>query len=272
MRLDPEGEIAQDLRPQAIAQADILESDHPPVSANSIRAAELPSLRCRAPTKPSPASTRARNWAFTRLSRCRQTVQPEAPNLPDGGVCHGFRSINGRLVRSAPKMPDDAMLIVCPNCATSYSIEPASLRRGWPYRPLRPLQNHMVRERPGAGPGMTASAEVRPAEARARRPAGVIRPDDRSPAPHGCDALNSTASALRSRRRQPTFPHTGPVAIADAPSAGPANGRTAIFRAANRNPTKPTTSSRDASDCRRAALRRVDSSHWTALILVLLRL
>ena len=28
MRLDAEGEVAQDLRPQAVAQADILESDH----------------------------------------------------------------------------------------------------------------------------------------------------------------------------------------------------------------------------------------------------
>ena len=31
MRLDAEGEVAQDLRPQAVAQADILESDHAPL-------------------------------------------------------------------------------------------------------------------------------------------------------------------------------------------------------------------------------------------------
>ena len=35
MRLDAEGEVAQDLRPQPIAQADILESDHAPRSVNA---------------------------------------------------------------------------------------------------------------------------------------------------------------------------------------------------------------------------------------------
>src|SRR5689334_24579951 len=42
-------------------------------------------------------------------------------------VWHGFRLINGRLVRFGTQNACDAMLIVCPNCSTSYAIEPASL-------------------------------------------------------------------------------------------------------------------------------------------------
>lgn len=41
---------------------------------------------------------------------------------------HGFRSINGRVVGSLNLgTPADAMLIVCPSCATSYMIDPASV-------------------------------------------------------------------------------------------------------------------------------------------------
>ena len=43
---------------------------------------------------------------------------------------HGFRSVNGRLLPSGldPRCSlDSPMLIVCPNCATSYQVEPSSL-------------------------------------------------------------------------------------------------------------------------------------------------
>ncbi len=40
---------------------------------------------------------------------------------------HGFQSINGRLLGFGIEITADAMLIVCPSCATSYLIDPASV-------------------------------------------------------------------------------------------------------------------------------------------------
>jgi predicted Zn finger-like uncharacterized protein len=72
------------------------------------------------------------NSAFTALSRHRQSHQGRKNKvtgpigrLGHGG--HGFQSINGRLLGFGIEITADAMLIVCPSCATSYLIDPASV-------------------------------------------------------------------------------------------------------------------------------------------------
>ncbi len=112
MGVDAKAEVAQDLRAEPVAQADILESDHP-VPPNTARA------DCR-----------------------RRLIRPAANLPPPGGAgspCRfGFQSVNGSPARLAAKLPcssDSPMLIVCPNCATSYDR-----RRGKPAAERPPVR------------------------------------------------------------------------------------------------------------------------------------
>ena len=164
------------------------------------------------------------------------------------------------------------MLIACPNCATSYNIEPASL--GEAGRTVRCARCKTAWFASGleATPELTASANDALADGQARGPVGVIRPDgpvtgtamDAMPAQDDGEAAGATTPATVDA------PHPEPVAIADAPSVVPSM----------EPPTAPLSTAKPDSDeadnfvarrkrlqARRVKARR--SSHWTALILVL---
>ena len=61
----------------------------------------------------------------------------------------GFRFVNGRPLPSSlsPSRLDSPMLIVCPNCATSYRVEPSSLGASGTLGALRALSHDLVRPR-----------------------------------------------------------------------------------------------------------------------------
>ncbi len=73
------------------------------------------------------------------------------------------------------------MLIACPNCATSYNIEPASL--GAAGRTVRCARCKTTWFASGleTAPEMAASANDAFADGEARAPVGVIRPDEPLP-------------------------------------------------------------------------------------------
>lgn len=162
------------------------------------------------------------------------------------------------------------MLIACPNCATSYDIEPASL--GAAGRTVRCARCKTTWFASGleAAPEMAASTNDALADGEAGAPVGVIRPDepvagtatDAMPTQHDDEVASGGASA--------DAPHPEPVTIVDAPSVVP--------------PIEPPTSPHSAAKSeideadnfvarrKRLQARRVKarrSSHWTALILVL---
>ena len=164
------------------------------------------------------------------------------------------------------------MLIACPNCATSYNIEPASLGvAGRTVRCAR-CKTAWFASSLEQTPELTASANDGLAAGEARAPFGVIRPDepvpgtanDAMPTQHDSEAASVAAPAPEDA------PHPEPVTIADAPSVVPPI----------EPPAGPLSTSRSESDeadnfvarrkrlqARRVKARR--SSHWTALILVL---
>ena len=119
------------------------------------------------------------------------------------------------------------MLIVCPNCATSYNIDPASLgAAGRTVRCAR-CKTAWFAERPGAAPELTASANDGViAEAKRAALSASYVPMDRVTADYDADAMPASAddgeAASVARRPQPVdAPHPEPVAIADAPSVVP---------------------------------------------------
>src|SRR5689334_12672805 len=106
MRLDAEREVTQDLGSQAIAQAYILKSDHPPLSDNSLWPAESRGWPRLSEYPGMPFMARGlgiRNCAFTGLSCCRHSGAGAKALWQS--ACHGFRSINGRLLGLGHKKP-----------------------------------------------------------------------------------------------------------------------------------------------------------------------
>ena len=125
VRLDAEREVAQDLRAQPVAQADVLESDHPPLSDKFPKRP-----RESRPGPRSQASRRPLRGArvFTGLSRRRHSGRGENGEKPPFVAGPGMVSdplTDGWYV--GHPITIDAMLIACPNCSTSYMIDPASL-------------------------------------------------------------------------------------------------------------------------------------------------
>ncbi len=170
----------------------------------------------------------------------------------------------------APKYPDDAMLIACPNCATSYNIEPASL--GTAGRTVRCARCKTTWFASGleAAAEMTASANSALAESEAHAPVGVIRPDgpvavtttDVMPNPQGQEVPSDSTPA--------DAPHAEPVTIADAPSVVPPIEPPAApppIAKSEPDEAENFVARRKRLQARRVKARR--SSHWTALILVL---
>src|SRR5208282_4106066 len=106
---------------------------------------------------------------------------PGGTDLP-GGL--GFQSVNGSPARVAakPRAPDSPMLIVCPNCATSYDVDVASLRPAG--RRVRCVRCRTVwdAELPRAEKLVAAAEALAPAEAAVERVAAAPPPAPEAPA------------------------------------------------------------------------------------------
>lgn len=165
------------------------------------------------------------------------------------------------------------MLIVCPNCSTSYAIEPASL--GAAGRSVRCARCKTTWFADGSTPApeMTAATD----EAATEGFTGVLRPDQpvngsavgpaisREPD----DAVHAEATHSDPTHAPAEVPAPEPVAIADAPSLVPP-----IAPPASSDTPAPESDEIDNFVVRRKRLqaRRKQarrSSRWTAIILVL---
>jgi predicted Zn finger-like uncharacterized protein len=177
------------------------------------------------------------------------------------------------------QIPIDAMLIACPNCATSYNIEPASLgAAGRTVRCARCKTTWFVSGLE-ATPEMTASANDALADGEARAPVGVIRPDepfagtamDAMATQNDGEVADATAAAQNNSSAPAEAPPPEPVAITDAPSVvPPIEPPTAAPHSAAKleaDEADNFVARRKRLQARRVKARR--SSHWTALILVL---
>ena len=160
------------------------------------------------------------------------------------------------------------MLIICPSCSTSYTIEPGSLgAAGRTVRCVR-CKNTWFADATSAVPEMKVTADAEAAESQTFT--GVIRPDatnsavtDEVPAEAAHDDAALEASS--------PMPVPEAAAIADAPSLVPPMEPPA--------PPEATASGSDPDEVENFAIRRKRlqakrqqsrrSSRWTALILVL---
>jgi predicted Zn finger-like uncharacterized protein len=157
------------------------------------------------------------------------------------------------------------MLIVCPNCSTSYTIEPGSLgSAGRAVRCARCKTTWFADTSPAE---VTALADGAIDESDAHESPGVIRPD-RGPA-HAGDMEPAESAIADEPTPEPAESPAPPAAIADAPSLVPG-----IEPASSDLPTgsesdeiENFTARRKRLQARRRQVRR--SSRWTALILVL---
>jgi predicted Zn finger-like uncharacterized protein len=151
------------------------------------------------------------------------------------------------------------MQIACPNCSTSYEIDPASL--GAAGRTVRCARCKTTWFADGA------VAEPVAAEAESEAFKGVLPPDE---IPATSDTEVSQHSADAAEPEVPAGPAEPdrPVAIADAPSLVPAAEPTATPDAdSDSDEVENFAARRKRLQARRKQARR--SSRWTALILVL---
>jgi predicted Zn finger-like uncharacterized protein len=172
--------------------------------------------------------------------------------------CHGFRSINGRLLGWAPKNTIVAMLIACPSCSTSYTIDPASLgEAGRNVRCARCKNTWFA-----GGP----TAEPVAAEAETQAFTGVLRPDGVPAAPSDPNPPEDSADATEPVAAPPEAREPG--VIADAPSlVPPVDPSVPPDNGADSDEIENFAARRKRLHARRKEARR--SSRWTALILVL---
>ncbi len=165
------------------------------------------------------------------------------------------------------------MLIVCPNCSTSYAIEPASLGAGRSVRCAR-CKTTWFADGSTPAPEMTAASDNGATEGFS----GVIRPDQQvkssasdseiSQEPDD-DAVHSEAAHSSPVSAPAEDPTPEPIAIADAPSLVPTIASQATTETAAPEPDEIDNFvvRRKRLQARRKQARR--SSRWTAIILVL---
>ena len=130
MRIDTEREVTQNLRSQTVAQAHILESDHPPLSPKYLirPPRSEPGRGPRRVQKPSPAAHSSRTVLFFtglwRPTGRKLAIPPMFPGVAmvSDPLTDGWYLCTRKLV--------GPMHIVCPNCSTSSAIEEASLGAG----------------------------------------------------------------------------------------------------------------------------------------------
>jgi len=188
------------------------------------------------------------------------------------GGFHGFRSINGRLVRFGQPNTIDPMLIVCPSCSTSYTIEPASLgSAGRTVRCAR-CKTTWFADTSNAASEVTAVADN---ESEVQGSPGVLRPDqatnraggDNEPAHESAEAAHAMAADAQSDPAPADTQLPEPVAIADAPSLVPSEPPPDAVAGSETDEIENFAARRRRLQARRKEARR--SSRWTALILVL---
>ncbi|HET9716102.1 MAG TPA: MJ0042-type zinc finger domain-containing protein [Pseudolabrys sp.] len=198
---------------------------------------------------------------FTKAAnRCRQ----KRPKNPTRKRRHGFRSINGRLLVLGIKIQRCHLLIACPDCATSYMIDPASLGpAGRTVRCARCRTTWFAEANPQFAP---AGEDER---------IGIIRPDRPHSAGASIEAAQSEPrsgvdEAIPSAEADSTLPEL-PTTIADAPSIVPAQDNLesaeGLAAPAGADEIENFTARRKRLQAKRKKARR--SSRWTALILVL---
>jgi predicted Zn finger-like uncharacterized protein len=210
---------------------------------------------------------------------------------------HGFRSVNGRLVGFLDPNAAEAMLIVCPSCATSYMIDPASVGPGGRTVRCARCRTTWFAGGPKTVPAVTAFVDSVIAEAEAQSPGAPSAPAPAQAtdnAPIAADDFGAESSepatehaqtmsdvGAKSPPAEPATPHTAlvpyednapePVAITDAPSLVPPIEHAPLPNATNADLDSEDIESfaarRDRLKTRRQHARR--SSRWTALILVL---
>ena len=148
------------------------------------------------------------------------------------------------------------MLIACPNCSTSYMIDPASLgEAGRTVRCAR-CKTTWFASKPELA---TAGTDDDPTAA-----IGVIRPDQRmQDRAEGTGAEEHTSETVA----QDVEAAQAPVTIADAPPIAPEEPPTAAEATAEADEIENFAARRKRLQARRNKERR--SSRWTALILVL---
>jgi predicted Zn finger-like uncharacterized protein len=157
------------------------------------------------------------------------------------------------------------MLIVCPNCSTSYAIEPGSL--GADGRTVRCARCKTTWFADAVSAEMPAMAEAASEASEAYESSGVIRPD-RGTGPSGDDTEPAEEHvAAPGDPAQEASPIALPAAIADAPSLVPAIEPSGIPAGSEPDEIENFTVRRKRLQARRNRARR--SSRWTALILVL---
>jgi len=150
------------------------------------------------------------------------------------------------------------MLIACPSCATSYTIDPASLGEAG-----RTVRCARCKTTWFAG---ASTAEPVAAEAETEAFTGVLRPDDVPAAVTDPDPLQRTADATEPAPAAPAARE--PAIIADAPSLVPPVDPTVLpDNGTDSDEIENFAARRKRLQARRKEARR--SSRWTALILVL---
>ena len=170
----------------------------------------------------------------------------------------------------------DPMLITCPNCSTSYAVEPASL--GVDGRTVRcaRCKSTWFASASSNTPEMSAAGDVSVEGAEAPESTGVLRPDhpvsqtddNAGPAQEAADATQPMAPAVRGAPT-PASTASDPIAITDAPSVVPSidSPSSDASPGADADEIENFTARRKRLQARRSKARR--SSRWTALILVL---
>jgi predicted Zn finger-like uncharacterized protein len=172
----------------------------------------------------------------------------------------------------------DPMLIVCPSCSTSYTIEPTSLGSGGRTVRCARCKTTWFADTSNSPPEMTAVGEATADESEAPGSPGVLRPDqtaagidsDAAPAQESAEMVTADAAARSDplpARAEPAV--AAPVAVADAPSLVPSIEPPSPDAAAGSesDEIEHFTTRRRRLQTRRSQARR--SSRWTALILVL---
>ena len=184
------------------------------------------------------------------------------------------------------------MLIVCPSCATSYMIDPASLgasgrtvrcarcKATWYAGPTKPASNLDA-----FVDGVIAEAEAQPAGAAEAPPAAARSSAPPAPPPTAAAAADDfgaepeapvprpqpAPAAGEMPRIEPAAIAPEPVAVADAPSLGPPIEQPALPQAPNaeidNDDIESYAARRERMQVRRKKSRR--SSRWTAIVLVL---
>jgi len=156
----------------------------------------------------------------------------------------------------------DAMLIACPNCSTSYTIDSASLGPAG-----RTVRCARCKSTWFAGGAATVAGEAELVSTGVLRPDQMPQPVDRGVVPEQQDVEAAEPTATPSEIAPSPEKIAEPVTIANAPPLAPIDPP-APEAGSESDEIENFAARRKRLQARRKEARR--SSHWTALVLVLL--